>query len=161
MRLIMIVTLLICLSAGARADDADARHRVMTAVIDHLEQDYIDPDLGRKAARALRLALAGVCRDPVLQQLDVVRVEPAPDARRLRVIVSPPAAATVTVDLQGAYTVTTIRVQNSSFGGTRHVDVQVSGDGEEFRTVGTAAFENYAATTHDVTGLREKGVTHG
>lgn len=43
-----------------------------------------------QAARALRLALAGECRDPVLQQVDVLRVEPGPDARRLRVVVRPP-----------------------------------------------------------------------
>lgn len=42
-----------------------------------------------QAARALQYALGGLCRDPILQQLDVVSVEPAPDARRLRVIVRP------------------------------------------------------------------------
>ncbi len=42
-----------------------------------------------QAARALQFAFAGLCRDPILQQLDVVSVEPAPDARRLRVIVRP------------------------------------------------------------------------
>lgn len=39
-----------------------------------------------QAARALHLALAGGARDPLLSEFHVVDVEPAPDARRLRVV---------------------------------------------------------------------------
>lgn len=39
--------------------------------------------------RAVQLALSGTCRDPVLIELDVDTVEPAPDAGRLRVVVRP------------------------------------------------------------------------
>jgi len=55
--------------------------------------DRKNHQLAAQAARALQFALGGVCRDPLLQQLDVVSVEPAPDARRLRVIVHAPSDA--------------------------------------------------------------------
>jgi hypothetical protein len=41
-----------------------------------------------QAARALSLAFAGILGDEVLASLDVVSVAPAPDASRLRVVVS-------------------------------------------------------------------------
>ena len=37
----------------------------------------------------MQFALAGLCSDPILQELDVLHVEPAPDSRRLRVVVCP------------------------------------------------------------------------
>lgn len=42
-----------------------------------------------QSARAMQFALAGLCSDPILQELDVLHVEPAPDSRRLRVVVCP------------------------------------------------------------------------
>lgn len=63
-----------------------------------------------------------------------------------------------TVNLQGKYTVTAIRVYNSSFGGTKDVLVQVSSDGKTFRTVGKTQFANYMASEYDLNGLSEKGV---
>ena len=40
-----------------------------------------------QVARTLRLALPGDCRDPALAEIEVLAVEPAPDASRLRVVV--------------------------------------------------------------------------
>ena len=62
--------------------------------------DRKNSQLCAQAARALHFALAGVCHDPLLQQLDVVSVEPAPDARRLRVIVRVPADDTPIDDVR-------------------------------------------------------------
>jgi ribosome-binding factor A len=45
--------------------------------------------LAAQAARAVQLALAGACRDPVLQALEVVRCTPRPDATRLEVRLRP------------------------------------------------------------------------
>ncbi len=43
--------------------------------------------------RALELALVGVCADPVLQDLMVLDVRPAPDASRLEVVLQLPPDA--------------------------------------------------------------------
>ncbi|MCX7013665.1 MAG: sialate O-acetylesterase [Candidatus Sumerlaeota bacterium] len=64
----------------------------------------------------------------------------------------------VTVDLQGKFTVNAIRVYNSSFGGTKTVEVQVSGDGEKFETLGKTEFKNYDPAAYELTGLNAKGV---
>lgn len=44
--------------------------------------------LCKQVFRLLTLAFAGECREPVLRDLDVVGVEPAPDATRLLVFVT-------------------------------------------------------------------------
>jgi len=64
----------------------------------------------------------------------------------------------VTVDLQGKFTLSAIRVDNSSFGGTKTVEVQVSGDGETFETLGKTEFKNYVPGAYELTGLNAKGV---
>ncbi|OIP07992.1 MAG: hypothetical protein COY42_27620 [Armatimonadetes bacterium CG_4_10_14_0_8_um_filter_66_14] len=63
----------------------------------------------------------------------------------------------VTVDLQGVFTVTAICVHNSARGGTKTVEVQVSGDGQRFTTVGRTEFKNYTSDTYGLTGLNAKG----
>ena len=64
----------------------------------------------------------------------------------------------VTVDLQGRFTVSELRVYNSAFGGTKTVEVQVSGDGEQFTTLGKTQFKNYAPDMFELTNLNAKGV---
>ncbi len=65
----------------------------------------------------------------------------------------------VTVNLQGRYTVSDIRVYNSALGGTKTVKVQVSSDGNEFKTVGQTEFKNYSADVFELSGLSAKGVS--
>ena len=50
-----------------------------------------------QAQRAIRLALLADCQDEVLQALEVTHVEPWPDAKRLRVHLSPPSESEVDV----------------------------------------------------------------
>lgn len=64
----------------------------------------------------------------------------------------------VTVDLQGRFTISEIRVHNSALGGTKTVEVQVSGDGQEFKTLGKTEFKNYSLDTFELTNLKAKGV---
>jgi len=64
----------------------------------------------------------------------------------------------VTVDLQGRFTVSEVRVYNSALGGTKTVEVQVSGDGREFKTLGKTEFKNYSPDTFELTKLNAKGV---
>jgi ribosome-binding factor A len=49
--------------------------------------------LCRQAAEAIHYALGVDCRDPVLAQLQVVSVEPAPDTSRLLVTLTPAPSA--------------------------------------------------------------------
>jgi ribosome-binding factor A len=46
-----------------------------------------DMQLCKQVERALAAALEGECGDPILNQLDILGVEPAPNAGRLRVLV--------------------------------------------------------------------------
>jgi sialate O-acetylesterase len=64
----------------------------------------------------------------------------------------------VTVDLQGHFTVSEVRVYNSALGGTKTVEVQVSGDGKQFTTLGKTQFKNYSPDTFELTNLGAKGV---
>ncbi|MFM7925278.1 MAG: discoidin domain-containing protein, partial [Planctomycetaceae bacterium] len=66
----------------------------------------------------------------------------------------------VTVDLQGRYNVTDLRVHNSALGGTRTVEVQVSRDGREFTTLGRTEFRNYSADVFELSDVGAQGVTH-
>ena len=66
----------------------------------------------------------------------------------------------VTVDLKGKYNLTDIRVHNSALGGTKTVEVQVSQDGKEFKTLGKIEFKNYTADVFELTNLKAQGVTH-
>jgi len=66
----------------------------------------------------------------------------------------------VTVDLQGKYNVTDIRVHNSALGGTKTVEVQVSRDGTEFKSAGKTEFKNYVNDCFELTNLNASGVTH-
>ncbi|MBM3858826.1 MAG: sialate O-acetylesterase [Verrucomicrobia bacterium] len=66
----------------------------------------------------------------------------------------------VTVDLKGKYNVTDIRVHNSGLGGTKTVEVQVSQDGKEFKTLGKTEFKNYTKDVFELTSLTARGVTH-
>jgi len=66
----------------------------------------------------------------------------------------------ITVDLQSTFTVSAVRVHNSSFGGTRNVLVQLSTDGKAFTTIGQTEFTNYAAHVYELKDLAQKGVTH-
>ncbi len=66
----------------------------------------------------------------------------------------------ITVDLQGTFTVDTIRVHNSALGGTKNIQVQVSAGGDTFTTVGRTEFRNYTADVYELAGLRQRGVTH-
>lgn len=65
----------------------------------------------------------------------------------------------VTVDLQGKFTVSQILVHNSAFGGTKTVEVQVSGDGKEFKTVGKTEFKNYTPDVFELSNLNAKSVS--
>lgn len=47
--------------------------------------DHKTAQLCAQVRRALELAFLGVCADPILQDIDVLDVTPAPDAGRLRV----------------------------------------------------------------------------
>ena len=66
----------------------------------------------------------------------------------------------VTVDLKGKHNVTDIRVHNSALGGTKTVEVQVSQDGKEFKTLGKTEFKNYSKDVFELTNLNARGVTH-
>jgi len=66
----------------------------------------------------------------------------------------------VTVDLQGRYNVTDLRVYNSALGGPRTVEVQVSRDGKEFTTLGRTEFRNYSADVFELSNVRAQGATH-
>lgn len=66
----------------------------------------------------------------------------------------------VTVDLKGKYNVTDLRVYNSALGGTKTVEVQVSQDGKEFKTLGKTEFKNYTADVFEPTNPKAQGVTH-
>src|SRR5262245_55458500 len=85
------------------------RRRRSSAASSFLFDDGVDPrgplhgaDAGRahhkslqlcaQAAEALHAALAGECRDPVLQELTVVSVTPAAGSGRLVVVVALPAS---------------------------------------------------------------------
>lgn len=59
----------------------------------------------------------------------------------------------VTVDLEGLHRLEALRVHNSAMGGTKTVRIQLSSDGENFKTVGETEFKNY---TMDVFDLAEK-----
>lgn len=64
----------------------------------------------------------------------------------------------VTVDLQGRFTISEVRVHNSALGGTKTVEVQVSGDGRQFKTLGKTEFKNYSPDTFELARLGAKGV---
>ena len=66
----------------------------------------------------------------------------------------------ISVDLQGTFTINTLRVHNSSFGGTKKILVQISTDGNTFATIGQTEFKNYAADVYELKGLSQKGITH-
>ncbi|MBU6172160.1 MAG: discoidin domain-containing protein, partial [Planctomycetes bacterium] len=66
----------------------------------------------------------------------------------------------VTVDLKGKYNLTNLRVHNSALGGTKTVEVQVSQDGNEFKTLGKTEFLNYAADVFELANLSAQGATH-
>ena len=66
----------------------------------------------------------------------------------------------VTVDLKGKYNLTALRVHNSALGGTRTVEVQVSQDGKEFKTLGKTEFKNYTADVFEPADPKAQGVTH-
>jgi ribosome-binding factor A len=53
-----------------------------------------DQQLCKQVLRALRGAIGADCNDPILTELDIVGVEPAPDASRLRVVVALPQDTT-------------------------------------------------------------------
>lgn len=65
----------------------------------------------------------------------------------------------VTVDLRGRFKVTDIRVHNSALGGTKTVEVQVSSDGKEFKTVGKTEFKNYVSDTFELNNLNARNVS--
>ena len=55
------------------------------------------------------------------------------------------------------FTVSTVRVHNSSFGGTKNILVQVSTDGKTFATIEQTEFENCAADVYELKDLSKKG----
>ncbi|MBM3336416.1 MAG: discoidin domain-containing protein [Betaproteobacteria bacterium] len=66
----------------------------------------------------------------------------------------------VTVDLKRKYNLTDLRVHNSALGGTKTVEVQVSQDGKEFKTLGKTEFKNNTADAFELANLSAQGVTH-
>jgi hypothetical protein len=66
----------------------------------------------------------------------------------------------VTVDLEGRFDLTGILVHNSALGGTRTVEVQISTDGDQFKTIGKTEFRNYTQDVFELTGLTERGASH-
>jgi len=65
----------------------------------------------------------------------------------------------VTVDLQGRFTVSEVKVHNSALGGTKTVEVLVSGDGKQFKAIGKTEFKNYSSDTFELGNLNAKGVS--
>lgn len=66
----------------------------------------------------------------------------------------------VTVDLEGKHHVSSIRIHNSAFGGTKTVEVQTSSDGQAFETVGQTEFANYKMDIYELVDLNAPSVTH-
>jgi sialate O-acetylesterase len=66
----------------------------------------------------------------------------------------------VTVDLQGKYDLSEIRVYNSALGGTKTVEVQASADGTTFTALGKTEFKNYSGEIFELNGLNAHKMTH-
>lgn len=73
-----------CTTLGS--DDGIDPRKYFQDPVDRARDDRKTRQLSRQVAHALQLALAGECGDARLQALEVVAVEPAPDASRLRVV---------------------------------------------------------------------------
>lgn len=58
--------------------------------VDRPRGDHKTAQLCTQVQRALEMALIGTCSDEVLMELRVAAVEPAPNARRLRVVFAVP-----------------------------------------------------------------------
>ncbi|MEM9280719.1 MAG: sialate O-acetylesterase [Verrucomicrobiota bacterium] len=66
----------------------------------------------------------------------------------------------VTVDLDGSFELDAVRIHNSAQGGTKTVQVQLSSDGETFKTVDQTEFENYTMDVFEVAKENLSRATH-
>ena len=67
---------------------------------------------------------------------------------------------TVTIDLQGAFSLSVIRVYSSKSGATKTVDVQISTDGTDFSSAGKSEFKAGEQSVYEIKNIKTKKITH-
>ncbi len=68
-------------------DGIEARERFRRQKVSIKRNEKRVRQLGKQVRRAIETALTGACSDPVLQNLEVISISPAPDASNLQVVV--------------------------------------------------------------------------